>query len=114
MYNPYKKQAEVLERFRIKAHLRSYVKEPIIIDEELLSVAVTELKKLPYEDRDPTDTVAKKLVLNALSQGYYKCVDLTELGCQLVRDEKYRGHQRINKNASDSYMLRAHLQLKAI
>ena len=93
MFNPYKKNSDILEKFRIKAHLRSYVKDPIIIDEKLLMAAVYKLKKLPYKDRDPTDSIAMELVVNAYCQGHFCYKDLTETGCHLVRYGKYQGHQ---------------------
>ena len=90
MINSYKKQSDVLEKFRIHAHLRSYVKEPIIIDETLLQEAVAKLKKLPYEYKDPTDSVATELVLDAYRLGYFKYKDLTDTGYKLVRRGKHR------------------------
>jgi len=98
MFNPYKKQSDVLEKFRIHAHLRSYVKDPIIIDEKLLQEAITKLKKLPFEYKDPTDSVAIELVLDAYRLGYFKHEDLTKVGSDLVRHGKYRGHQQLTNN----------------
>jgi len=98
VFNPYKKQSDVLEKFRIKAHLRSYVKDPIIVDESLLEVAVEKLKKLPYEYKDPTDPVVTKLVLEAYRTGFFKYEDLTDVGCKLVRHGKYRGHHQLANN----------------
>ena len=103
MFNPYKKQSDVLERFRIHAHLRSYVKEPIIVNEKLLQDAVAKLKKLPFEDRDPTDTVAVELVLDAYRCGYFKLENLTSVGRDLVRHGKYRGHQQLANNRINPY-----------
>ncbi len=96
MFNPYKKQNDVLERFRIKAHLRSYVKDPIIIDDDLLQSAVEKLKRLPYKDYDPTDIVAIELVLDAYRSGFFKYEDLTEIGCKLVRLGKHRRHHQLS------------------
>ncbi len=90
MFYPYKTQNNVLEKFRIKAHLRSYVKDPIVIDETLLKNAADKLKKLPYKRNDPTDTIAIKLVLDAYRSGYFKYEDLTDVGCKLVRLSKHR------------------------
>jgi hypothetical protein len=98
MFNSYKKQSDVLEKFRIHAHLRSYVKEPIIVDEKLLQEAVTKLKKLPFEYRDPTDSIAVELVLDSYRLGYFKLDDLTNVGCDLVRQGKYRGHLQLSNN----------------
>jgi hypothetical protein len=98
MFNSYKKQSDVLEKFRIHAHLRSYVKEPIIVDEKLLQEAVTKLKKLPFEYKDPTDSIAVELVLDSYRLGYFKLDDLTNVGCDLVRQGKYRGHLQLSNN----------------
>ena len=98
MFNSYKKQSDVLEKFRIHAHLRSYVKEPIIVDEKLLQEAVTKLQKLPFEYKDPTDSIAVELVLDSYRLGYFKLDDLTNVGCDLVRQGKYRGHQQLSNN----------------
>lgn len=97
MFNPNKKQNDVLEKFRIKAHLRSYVKDPNIIDEALLQDAAERLKKLPYKQNDPTDSVVTELVREAYSIGNIKDIDLTEDGCTLVRLSKHgRRHQTAN------------------
>ena len=98
MINSYKQQSDVLEKFRVHAHLRSYVKEPIIVDEKLLQEAVTKLKKLPFEYKDPTDSIAVELVLDSYRLGYFKLDDLTNVGCNLVRQGKYRGHQQLTNN----------------
>jgi len=92
MFNPYKKNSDVLEKFRIKAHLRSYVKDPIIIDEKLLLAAVYKLKKLPYKDKDPTNSIAMELLVDAYCLGHFCYEDLTEAGCRLVRYGKYQSH----------------------
>ncbi|GMR16836.1 MAG: hypothetical protein BMS9Abin31_1223 [Gammaproteobacteria bacterium] len=92
MFNPYKKQNDILEQFRIKAHLRSYVKDPIVIDETLLQDAVEKLKRLPYEYKDPTDSVAIELVMDAYRSGFFGYEDLTDTGCKLVRLSKHRRH----------------------
>lgn len=98
MFNLYKKQNDVLEKFRIKAHLRSYVKEPIVIEETLLYNAVEELKRLPYEDKDPADTVASELVQKAYRSGFFRYEDLTDTGCKLVRQSKHRRHLQRSHN----------------
>ncbi len=112
MISPYKKQSDVLEKFRIHAHLRSYVKEPIIIDETLLQEAVAKLKKLPYEYKDPTDSVATELVLDAYRLGYFKYKDLTDTGYKLVRHGKHRRQPASNK-IYKTQMPRYRLTLKA-
>jgi len=71
MFNPYKKQNDVLEKFRIKAHLRSDVKDPVVIDKTLLQDAVERLKKLPYKHKDPTDAIAIELVRDAYRSGFF-------------------------------------------
>ena len=98
MFNSNKKQNDVLEKFRIKAHLRSYVKDPIVINENLLQEAVEKLKKLPYQKSDPTDSVARELVLEAYRSGYFKFDDLTDDGCKLVRMSKHRRHLQPSSN----------------
>ena len=98
MFNPYKKQNDVLEKFRIKAHLRSYVKDPIIIDDDLLLSAVEKLKRLPYKDYDPTDAVAIELVMDAYRSGYFRYEDLTDTGCKLVRLSKHRRHLKLTND----------------
>ena len=105
MFNPYKKQNDVLERFRIKAHLRSYVKDPIVINETLLQEAVEKLKKLPYQYNDPTDSVAIELVLEAYRSGYFKYEDLTDEGCKLVRLSKHRRHHQLSNDRVHQTML---------
>jgi len=115
MFNANKKQNDVLEKFRIKAHLRSYVKDPIVIDESLLSEAVQQLKKLPYEDKDPTQSVVADLVLEAYRLGYFKYRDLTETGYKLVRQSKFRGHHQLsNKRIFNDQIPRNCYVLKAI
>ena len=115
MFNPYKKQSDVLEKFRIHAHLRSYVKEPIIVDEKLLQEAVTKLKKLPFEYKDPTDSIAVELVLDSYRLGYFKLDDLTNVGCNLVRQGKYRGHQQLtSKRTYQSRVTRNRCSLNTV
>ena len=107
MFNPYKKQNDVLEKFRIKAHLRSYVKDPIVINETLLKGAVEKLKKLPYQHNDPTDLVAAELVVEAYRSGYFKYEDLTDDGCRLVRLSKHRRHPQLaNERVHHGQLLR--------
>ena len=105
MFNPYKKHNDVLERFRIKAHLRSYVKDPIVINETLLQEAVEKLKKLPYQYNDPTDSVAIELLLEAYRSGYFKYEDLTDDGCKLVRLSKHRRHHQLSNDRVHQTML---------
>lgn len=107
MFNPNKKQNNVLEKFRIKAHLRSYVKDPVVIDEALLQDAVERLKKLPYRQNDPTDSVVIKLVREAYRTGNIKDHDLTEDGCTLVRLSKHgRQHQTAKDRLHQAQPLR--------
>jgi len=114
MFKSYKLQSNALEIFRIKAHLRSYVKEPDNIDNSLLQNAVDKLKKLPYEHKDPTDLIAKQLVLDAYHLGYFKYEDLTQPGCHMVKHEKYRRHPHTNKGTHQLYLLRNRYNLKSI
>ena len=107
MFNPYKKQNNVLEKFRIKAHLRSYVKDPIVVNETLLQNAVEKLKRLPYQYNDPTDSVAVELVLDAYRSGFFRYEDLTDDGCTLVRLSKHRRHHQLsNDRAHQGQLLR--------
>jgi hypothetical protein len=107
MFSPYKKQNDILEKFRIKAHLRSYVRDPIVINEALLQDAVEKLKKLPYQGSDPTDLVAVELVLEAYRTGFYKYDDLTDDGCKLVRLSKHRRHHQLsNERVHQTQLLR--------
>ena len=85
-----------------------------IIDKTLLQEAISKLKKLPYECNDPTDSVAKELVLEAYRLGHFRYEDLTDTGCQLARQEKYRGHQQLKtqrifhgQTSRNCYLLRA-------
>mgnify|MGYP001815479882 FL=1 len=115
MFSPNRKQNDVLEKFRIKAHLRSYIKDPIVLDEELLSEAVQKLKKLPYIDKDPSDNVAREFVLNAYRLGHFKQKDLTEDGYELISHSKYRGHQQLaNKRIFSPHMVRNSYLLRAV
>ena len=113
MFNPYNNQSDTLEKFRIKAHLRSYVKDPIVINNDLLLEAVTKLKKLPYDATDPTDPVAIELVLDAYRLGYFNYRDLTDVGCDIVRHGKYRRHLTSDRT-NQSPIMRSRLVLKAI
>ena len=98
MFNSYEKQNDVLEKFRIKAHLRSYVKDPIVINETLLQEAVEKLKKLPYQHNDPTDSVVRELVVEAYRAGFFRHDELTDSGYELVRISKYRRHPQPASN----------------
>ena len=110
MFKPYKLQSNALEIFRIKAHLRSYVKDPDTIDEDLLHNAVAKLKKLPYEHKDPTDIVAKELVLDAYHLGYFKYEDLTHPGYIMVQHEKFRRHPLTSDVTHQISMLKNRMQ----
>ena len=114
MFKPYKLKSNALEIFRIKAHLRSYVKDPNIIDENLLHNAVAKLKKLPYQHKDPTDLIAKELVLDAYHLGYFKYKDLTHPGCTMVKHEKYRRHPLTNDRTHQVDMRRNRYTVKSI
>lgn len=115
MLNQNIKQNNILEKFRIKAHLRSFVKDPIIVQETLLSEAAQQLKKLPYEDRDPSGIVATELVLEAYRLGYFKYKDLTDTGCKLVSQSKFRGHHQLPDNRTfNAQIPRNHYTFKAI
>jgi hypothetical protein len=95
MYNSNKRQNNILEKFRIKAHLRSYLKDPIIIDKTLMDEAIAKLRDLPYESKDPAETIATELTLEAYRLGYFRYDDLTDAGCEIARKRKYRGHQKL-------------------
>ena len=95
MFKSYQQKGDVLERFRIKAHLRSYVKDPIIIDTALLKKATTALKKLPYDDKDPTDAVAIKLVLEAYRLGHFRVENMTDAGYEIINENKYHSHSQL-------------------
>ena len=80
----------------------------------LLAEAVLQLKKLPYNNSDPSEIVAIDLVLEAYRLGHFKYRDLTERGYQLVSNYKYRGHQQVSNNRifseqalQNSYILKA-------
>lgn len=90
MFYPYKNQNDALEEFRIKAHLRSYIKDPIIIEKNLMREAVGKLKRITYKDKDPANLVAVELLLDAYRMGFFRYNDLTDDGCELVRHGKYR------------------------
>jgi hypothetical protein len=96
MFNQYTKQSDALERFRVKAHLRTYVKDPVIIDEQLLLEAVKKLKKLPYTNKDPADTVAIELLMEAYRLGFMKYENLTDSGHMLVQSSKKRRYRCAN------------------
>ncbi|HEB81563.1 MAG TPA: hypothetical protein ENJ11_01740 [Gammaproteobacteria bacterium] len=108
MFNAYKKQSNALETFRIKAHLRSYVKDPVIVDDDLMQEAVEKLKKLPYERRDPAGNIAIELLLDGYRRGHFHYEDLTEEGSRLVRDRKYRRHHGLTERIQPAQMLKNH------
>ena len=110
MLNPHKKEHDTLEKFRIKAHLRSYVKDPIVVDKRLLDTAVNKLKDLPYEEKDPSDRVAIQLVRESYILGYFTKDDLTESGVELVRFIK---NQRQNRT-TDSHSFKLHKTLNML
>lgn len=108
MFNTYKKESDVLEKFRIKAHLRSYVKDPVIVDNRLLQEGVDKLKKLPYENRDPAANIAVELLLDGYRRGHFQYEDLTTEGCSLVRHRKYRRHHALTERIRPAQMLKNH------
>ena len=110
MFKPYKLQSNVLEVFRIKAHLRSYAKDPNIIDQDLMLNAVEKLKKLPYENKDPTDIVAKELVIDAYHLSHFKYEDLTHPGYIMVQQERFRRHPPLNDISHQIHMLRNRIE----
>ena len=112
MFHHFRNQNDTLEKFRIKAHLRSYVKDPITIHNDLLQEAVAKLKKLPYEYSDPTDSIAMELVLDAYRLGFFNYDDLTADGGDLVRHGKYRRHPSINEHTVKSQIMRSRLVYK--
>jgi hypothetical protein len=115
MYNPYKRESDAIEKFRIKAHLRSYVKDPIRVDEKLLEEAVIKLKKLPYDTKDPADTVAIELLQSGYRSGCFKNEDLTDNGRKLVRNNKYRRrHRSTIERANHALLLRNRFTLRSI
>ena len=102
----YKKQNNVLEEFRLKAHMRSFVRDPFEIDKHLLEDAVAKLKKLPFQHKDPTSTVAIDLLVESYRRGYYKYEDLTIEGCKLVKLCKYRRQSMFSNNMQVNLFLR--------
>ena len=115
MHHSIKRQNNILEKFRIEAHLRSYLKDPIIIDNTLMDEAISKLKRLPYESKDPADTIATELTLEAYRLGYFRYDDLTDAGCEMTRKSKYRGHQKLTMQRDfNKQSIRNCYQLKAI
>jgi len=108
MFNPNKKQNNVLEEFRIKAHMRSYIKDPIVIDTVLMRDAVEKLKKLPFETKDPTDKVAVELLMEAYRRGYFKKDDLTRDGYKVIKLCKHRRHHQFSSHSYMPFVLRHH------
>ena len=106
MFNPYKKQNNALEEFRIKAHMRTFVKDPIELNKDLLNDAVDKLKKLPFQYKDPTDTVAIELLVDTYRLGHLKYEHLTDEGLRIVKQCKYRRHHPISNNTQMSIFLR--------
>ncbi|MBE9559948.1 MAG: hypothetical protein IMF15_04125 [Proteobacteria bacterium] len=110
MFNPYRKQSDALEKFRITAHLRSYLKDPIILNDALLQDAVDELKKIPYDSKDPTDVIAIDFLLASYRAGYVRHEDLTEDGYKLVRAGKHRRHHAVkNENLHQKQLFKNRL-----
>ena len=106
MFNPYKKRNSALEEFRIKAHMRTYIKDPIEIDKGLLDDAIEKLKKLPFQYNDPSATVAIELLVEAYRKGYYKYEDLTTEGYRVIKLCKFRRHHQLSNNTQMNAFLR--------
>ena len=88
------------------------LKTPIVLMKICCKNAVTELKKLPYEHKDPTDSIAKKLVLDGYHLGFFKYGDLTQPGCLLVKHKKYRRHPLVSNRTHQIFLLRNRYTLK--
>lgn len=114
MFNQYTKQSDALERFRVKAHLRTYIKDPIIIDQQLLLEAVKKLKKLPYDFKDPADAVAIELVMDAYRLGFIKYENLTDSGRMLVDRSKNRRYRHAHSKSHHGQSTRNRYTLKTI
>ncbi len=106
MFNPYKKKNNALEEFRIKAHMRSYVKDPIEINQTLLDDAVEKLKKLPFQYNDPTNSIASELLIEGYREGYFRYDNLTKEGCKVIKRCKHRRHHQLNNNLQMNLFLR--------
>lgn len=90
MFTPNNRQSDILERFRIKAHMRRYVQDPFEVDENLMLEGIDAIKGLEIGDRDPAHLVAARITLKAFETGYYRREHLTEEGNQLVSEERFR------------------------
>lgn len=104
MFKPCKTENNPLEIFRIKAHLRCYIIDPNTINNKLLQDAAAALKKLPYENKDPTAKMVKKMVVDAYRRGYFTYDNLTDAGYQMVQYEKYRRYPLTNTGNQTAYV----------
>ena len=90
MFKPNKNNSDILERFRIKAHMRRYVKDPFEIDEQLMVEGVAQLKGMEFSHSDPSELVAADMTLKSYFKGVYKLDDLTDEGSVLIKQERFR------------------------
>ena len=90
MFNPNNKQSDILERFRIKAHMRRYVRDPFTIEEQLMADAATRLKGMEFRHSDPSELIAAEITLQSYNSGFYRLEELTEEGEILVKQERFR------------------------
>jgi hypothetical protein len=114
MFKAYTKQSNALERFRVKAHLRTYIKDPILVDEKLMMKAVQKLKKMPYDLKDPAGTVAIELVIDAYRLGFYKYENLTDSGHLLVQRSRNRRLRQTKSKSHQGRQPRNRYTLKTI
>jgi len=90
MFKPNNNNSDILERFRIKAHMRRYVKDPFEIDEQLMIEGVAQLKGMDFSHSDPSELVAADMTLKSYFNGLYKLDELTDEGSVLVKQERFR------------------------
>ena len=90
MFKPNNNNSDILERFRIKAHMRRYVKDPFEIDEQLMVEGVSQLRGMDFTHSDPSELVAADMTLKSYFMGIYKLYELTDEGTVLVKQERFR------------------------
>ena len=90
MFKPNNNNSDILERFRIKAHMRRYVKDPFEIDEQLMTEGVSQLRGMDFTHSDPSELVAADMTLKSYFSGLYRMDDLTDEGSVLVKQERFR------------------------
>lgn len=90
MLNSHIKQGYTLELFRLKAHLRSYVKDSIQLNEQLLARGAERLRAMPFKTNDPAADLVIDLVHKAYNCKQIKANDLTDAGKQLVGYKKHK------------------------